>query len=188
MVEQDELAKFIERQNDKDWWKKITDELNNKQIKLSEADLELLQRLRSGKFVDKSINPYDEEWKFDNLNPDEKTPLNAENYLPKRSFIPSKWERLRISKFRQAMKAGRMKTPDQLKKDQEEKEKEHQKVWDIWEDDTIVSWRPRKMPKPIVAPKRDLPMHSESFNPPEEYLFNEEEQEKWEKADPNERN
>ena len=27
------------------------------------------------------------------------------------------------------------------------------------------------MPKAITAPKRDLPQHAESFNPPEEFLF-----------------
>jgi ribosome biogenesis protein ERB1 len=36
------------------------------------------------------------------------------------------------------------------------------------------------MPKAIVAPKRDLPTHGESFNPPEEYLFDDEEKKKWE--------
>jgi len=35
------------------------------------------------------------------------------------------------------------------------------------------------MPKPITAPKRDLPIHSESYNPPEEYLLDEKEQEEW---------
>jgi hypothetical protein len=45
MVEKDELAKFIERQNDPDWWMKITDKLNNKNVKLSKADLELIQRI-----------------------------------------------------------------------------------------------------------------------------------------------
>ena len=39
------------------------------------------------------------------------------------------------------------------------------------------------MPKAIVAPKRDLPMHGESFNPPEEYLFDNDEKKKWLKAD-----
>lgn len=48
MVEGDELQKFIERQSDPMWWAKITDYLNNKQVKLSTADLDLLRRVRSG--------------------------------------------------------------------------------------------------------------------------------------------
>ena len=35
MIEKDELDQFIERQNDKDWWKKIRDDLNNRHVKLS---------------------------------------------------------------------------------------------------------------------------------------------------------
>jgi ribosome biogenesis protein ERB1 len=42
MAENDQLATFIERQNDKDWWMKITDFLNNKNVKLSKGDLELI--------------------------------------------------------------------------------------------------------------------------------------------------
>jgi ribosome biogenesis protein ERB1 len=41
-VEKDELEKFIERQADKNWWRKITDRLNNKEVKLSMADLQLI--------------------------------------------------------------------------------------------------------------------------------------------------
>ena len=43
------------------------------------------------------------------------------------------------------------------------------------------------MPKAIVAPKRDLPMHGESFNPPEEYLFDDDEKKRWLKADKEDR-
>jgi len=101
MVEKDELEKFIERQGDKDWWKKITDDLNNKEVKLSEADLDMLVRMRAGKFVDKNIDPYNEEWNFErNDHPNLFiTGFNGNNYLPKRGFIPSKWERLRVSKY-----------------------------------------------------------------------------------------
>jgi len=73
------------------------------------------------------------------------------------------------------------------KAEEEEKEREAEKCWDIWEDDEIVTWRPRRMPKAIVAPKRDLPSHAESFNPAEEYLFDDKEKEQWEKDDPEDR-
>lgn len=50
-----------------------------------------------------------------------------------------------------------------------------------------MTWRPRRMPKAITAPKRPLPMHSESYNPAEEYLFDDQEKEQWEKADDEDR-
>ena len=106
---------------------------------------------------------------------------------PKSRFIPSKWERMKVTKFMMAMQKGWMKTRDELKAEREEQEKEADKAWDIWADDSIVTWKPRKMPKAITAPKRDLPIHSESVNPPEEYLFDDNEKEKWEEDDPEDR-
>ena len=94
-VEQDELNKFIERQDNKDWWLKIRDELNNKDVKLSRADFELIKRIRSGKFADKAIEEDDFFFEFENK--DMIHPFYDKN--PKRAFLPSKWERLKINKF-----------------------------------------------------------------------------------------
>ena len=60
-------------------------------------------------------------------------------------------------------------------------------MWDIWADDSIVPWKPKDGPKPITAPKRDLPTHAESFNPPEEYLLDEKEKQAYEEQDETER-
>jgi|TARA_B110001450_G_C17611511_1_gene477489 ribosome biogenesis protein ERB1 len=74
------------------------------------------------------------------------------------------------------MKEGRMMTnAERKKKRDDELREQEEKIWDIWEDDTIVPWKPRDAPKAIHAPKRDLPMHAESYNPPDEYLFDENE-------------
>ena len=43
------------------------------------------------------------------------------------------------------------------------------------------------MPKSIAAPKRDLPVHAESYNPPEEYLLDDKEKEEFEKLDEEDR-
>lgn len=59
MAEKDELDTFIERQNDPQWWKKIRDDLNNRNVKLSRADLELIQRVRAGQFADADLDPFD---------------------------------------------------------------------------------------------------------------------------------
>ena len=53
--EEDEVNKFIEKQNDKGWWLKIKDELNNRSVRLSREDLEILQRIKSGKYADPNI-------------------------------------------------------------------------------------------------------------------------------------
>ena len=76
---------------------KIFDQLNNKHVRLSKADLELIQRVRQGKFADKSIDPF-EDFNYEVKNKDMIHPFQM-GYAPKRSFIPSKWERLKVSKF-----------------------------------------------------------------------------------------
>ena len=43
------------------------------------------------------------------------------------------------------------------------------------------------MPKAIAAPKRDLPLHQESYNPPEEYLLDDKEKEEYLKKEPEDR-
>jgi ribosome biogenesis protein ERB1 len=45
---------------------KIRDELNNKNVRLSKADLELIQRIRSGKYADKEIDPFNFHIEFEN--------------------------------------------------------------------------------------------------------------------------
>lgn len=154
---------------------KIRDEMNNKNVKLSKGDLELLQRVRSGKFADKDVDPFDFHIEFEHKEMIH--PFNSDE--PKRRFQPSKWERLKVNKIVQALKKGWMKTLEEKAREREEQEKE--KIWDVWEDDSVVTWRPRKMPKAIAAPKRDLPIHAESYNPPEEYLLDESEKEEFDK-------
>lgn len=108
MQQSDELTKFIERQNDPLWWAKITDFLNNKEVKLSKGDLELLKRVRDGKYEDSNIDPY-ADWDYECDSKDFIHPLSSAPES-KRRFLPSKWERLKISKYVQALKKGWMKT------------------------------------------------------------------------------
>lgn len=56
-------------------------------------------------------------------------------------------------------------------------------LWQDGEDSTKV----RKGPAHVPAPKMALPGHAESYNPPEEYLFTEEEKAAWEEMDPSDR-
>ena len=56
LAEKDELQKFLEKSDDPQWWRNITDELNNKEIRLSRGDLEMLNRLRKGKVAEKEFD------------------------------------------------------------------------------------------------------------------------------------
>ena len=62
MLEKDEIQKFVEKSEDPQWWRNITDELNNKEVRLSRADLEMIMRIRQGKVADKNFNLHEEHW------------------------------------------------------------------------------------------------------------------------------
>ena len=46
--EKDELEEFMRRQNDPNWWRNVNDYLNNKDVRLSKGDLQLILRIRQG--------------------------------------------------------------------------------------------------------------------------------------------
>lgn len=51
-------------------------------------------------------------------------PFSGGMHEPKSRFVPSKWERLKVSKFVQALRKGWMKTLAEKKAEEEEKERE----------------------------------------------------------------
>jgi len=65
MDEKDEIQKFVDKANDPEWWRNITDDLNNKQVRLSKADLEMLLRIRKGKVADKNFRMDDDSFYFE---------------------------------------------------------------------------------------------------------------------------
>lgn len=95
----------------------------------------------------------------------------------KRSFLPSKHEAKQVSKLVHALKMGWIKSTQEQKKLQAKKDPQFYMLWqtDDQSDDM------RRIHKHIPAPKRLLPGHAESYNPPPEYLFNEKELKQWHK-------
>jgi ribosome biogenesis protein ERB1 len=179
--EKDELDEFMRRQNDPNWWRNIHDYLNQKDVRLSKGDMQLILRIRQGLSAKREFDPFE--------NPIEHDPKKyIHPYMPtqepKRKFQPSKWERIKVNKFVKALKKGWMKTTEQKRQEEEERRKQEEKAWDIWEDESIVTWQPRKMPKQIQAPKRDLPSHAESYNPADEYLLDDDEKKEQTELDP----
>jgi ribosome biogenesis protein ERB1 len=99
----------------------------------------------------------------------------------KRSFIPSKLEKLKVGKYVHAIKMGWIKP----KKPEEDPFKP--KFYDIWGQESNNMKLNRYMHN-LPAPKLDLPGHEQSYNPPLEYLLNESEGKiQKEKAESNEK-
>ena len=78
-------------------------------------------------------------------------------------------------KYVQAIRNGWIKLED----DDSEKEEE---PYLLWKDGETISNR-----QDLLAPKTKLPGHAESYRPPGEYLFTEEEEEAWKAMDPEDR-
>lgn len=97
----------------------------------------------------------------------------------KRRFVPSKWEHKKVMKIVRAIRQGRI-VPSKPSAPPN-------RFYSIWSDSLDASRTPLGGPMHMPAPKLKLPGHDESYNPPEEYLFDDEEKKEWEGAEKEDR-
>ncbi|XP_057338087.1 ribosome biogenesis protein BOP1 homolog [Microplitis mediator] len=173
----DQLDNFLKRMEDPDFWRSVKDPQTGQDVVLSDQDIELITRIQKQKIPDAKFDEYAPwvEWFTSQV---EKMPLR--NFPEhKRSFLPSKPEARKVSKIVHALKMGWMKSTAELEKEREEKNKMPQ-FYLLWEADDQPEDM-RRIHKHIPAPKRHLPGHAESYNPPPEYLFDKKELKEWNK-------
>lgn len=91
----------------------------------------------------------------------------------KKSFLPSKHEAAMVSRYVDLIKSGKMKT--RLQRALEAAKKRKKKFYMLWGMDDNTVEEMRRIQNHLPAPKRLLPGHAESYNPPAEYLFSEKE-------------
>ncbi|XP_053190750.1 ribosome biogenesis protein bop1 [Scomber japonicus] len=169
----DELDDFLDKMENPDYWRTVHDKQTGSDITLSDEQVELVNRLQRGQFGDVNFNEYQPSVEFFSkevmLHPVTNRPAD------KRSFIPSLIEKEKVSKLVHAIKMGWIK-PRRLEDDS------RGRYYDLWanEDSSILAKHRMHLP----APKTPLPGHQESYNPPPEYLFTEEERALWEQQDP----
>ncbi|XP_070604567.1 ribosome biogenesis protein BOP1 [Erythrolamprus reginae] len=172
----DELDRFLEKMENPDYWRTVQDKMTGADMKLTDEQVELVNRLQRGHFGDVNFDPYEPAVDFFSsrvrIHPVTNRPAD------KRSFIPSLVEKEKVSRLVHAIKMGwiRPRRPRE----------ETAAFYDLWahEDPNSILGR-HKMHVP--APKLPLPGHTESYNPPPEYLPSEEEKLAWEQQDPSER-
>lgn len=156
-------------------WTGLLDQNTGGALNISAEELELIKKIQKGENTTE-INPYDDEtiaWFSDKT---EQMPVTGVPE-PKRRFVPSKHEAKRVMKIVKAIREGRI-VPN---KKQEESEKPS---YDLWVDN--------EAPAPdhvmtLRAPKLPPPTNAESYNPPAEYLLNDEERQQWEETEPMDR-
>lgn len=143
-------------------------------VRLEGEELEIIKRIQTNDFADVKYDPYEPYVDFftGKVMP---VPLSSAPE-PKRRFLPSKWEAIKVAKIVRAIKKGWIKLRDELTP--EEDMERRGRVYDIWSgevDASILAIKARH----ISAPKMALPHHRESYNPPEEYLLTPGELEEW---------
>eukprot|EP00249_Psilotum_nudum_P016440 c25825_g1_i1 orf=239-2530(+) len=160
----DKLDSFLARSDDaKDWWK-VYDEYNDEEVELTKEEVGLIMRLRQGKIPHAEVNPFEPyvDW-FD--WEDKGHPLSSAP-VPKRRFVPSKWEAKKVVKLVRAIRKGWIKLG---------KPKEKPKYYLMWGDDLKTAGKTANGLAYIPAPKPNLPRHEESYHPPVEYIPTQEE-------------
>ncbi|GFT62650.1 ribosome biogenesis protein bop1 [Nephila pilipes] len=170
----DEIDEFLSKMDDPNYWRTVKNKMTGEKVVLTDEDLDIIQRIQRGKFPTPAVQyePFEDFFTYEQME----QPVT--NHPPhKRSFIPSKIEKRMVSKLVHAIKMGWIKPRIQ-------KEKKEQ-FYLLWESD--VADESKHLQHRIPAPKRKLPGHEESYNPPPEYLFTAEEEDKWKEQEPYER-
>ncbi|XP_061520605.1 ribosome biogenesis protein bop1 [Phycodurus eques] len=172
----DELDQFLDKMENPDYWRTVHDKQTGSEVVLSDEQVALVKRLQRGQFGDINFDEFQPSVDFFTndvmLHPVTNRPAD------KRSFIPSLIEKEKVSKLVHAIKMGWIK-PRRVQDDS------RGRYYDLWgnEDSSLVAKHRMHLP----APKIPLPGHQESYNPPPEYLFTEEERALWEQQDPSDR-
>uniref|UniRef100_A0A8R1XZF8 Ribosome biogenesis protein BOP1 homolog n=1 Tax=Onchocerca volvulus TaxID=6282 RepID=A0A8R1XZF8_ONCVO len=176
----DGMEEFLDRMDDPNYWRKVYDQQSGGFVTLNDEEVRKLNALNASKYPSVGYNPYQP---FLDIFSSQ-TEIHPISNRPdsKRSFIPSLDEKRIVGKMVHAIKMGwvRPSRPKEIKK----------KVYDLWADDPFKEKTKSELSRirmHFPAPKVALPGHAESYNPPAEYLFDDEELKKWEEADPEDR-
>jgi ribosome biogenesis protein ERB1 len=160
-------------------WTGLTDPSTGLPLNLSQEELEVLKKIQMNEVPEDGYDPYPATIEYF-TSKTEIMPLSAAPE-PKRRFVPSKHEAVRVMKIVRAIREGRIlpyKPPTET-----EEEDQATKNYDIWANEAP---RPDH-PMNIAAPKLPPPGYEESYRPPPEYLPDPQEKEAWEKTDDEDR-
>ncbi|GAA5856845.1 hypothetical protein JCM8547_008870 [Rhodosporidiobolus lusitaniae] len=164
----DELDKFLEGVEDENGgWTTVRDKLHQKDVPLTEEELELIQRLAKGENPDENYDPYAPTIPYF-TSQTMQTPLSGRPE-PKSRFLPSKWEHKKVMKIVRAIRAGRI-VP---RRPGAAKAPDAPRFYALWSTSDAAA-APHAMH--MSAPKQAPPGHAESYNPPEEYLLTKDEE------------
>ncbi|XP_052060080.1 ribosome biogenesis protein bop1-like [Mytilus californianus] len=177
----DELDEFLQRMDNPDYWRTVTNKMTGQNVLLTKEDVSLIEGLMLQRTPGGAKETY-EPW-IDFFTHETMIHPVTNRPADKRSFIPSKWEKLKVGQMVHAIKMGWMKRSRDKKEKEDDDEPKYFMLWKDDEENEVT----RRYRANIPAPKAALPGHVESYNPPPEYLFTKEEEEQWLAQEPEER-
>ncbi|VDM48973.1 unnamed protein product [Toxocara canis] len=180
ILDKDQMEAFIEKMDDPDYWRKVFDKQSGSYVKLSDEQLAQLEAITSSRYPQVGYDPYEP---FVDLFSSQ-TEIHPISNRPesKQAFIPSLDEKRIVGRMVHAIKMGWARPP--------RPPREPRKIYDLWAEGGTTSKTKREQARirmHFPAPKVPLPGNAESYNPPAEYLFDEDELKKWTESDPEER-
>ena len=172
----------------------VHDALNSRDVELTSRQVELIRRMQGGAYAHPEFesNPDYVDY-FSGVDPI-KSGLNSDKYEKKARFQPSRWEALQVRRLLHRLKCGSIsqeflegKVRDMNDLIKREDDGSDGRPFPLWRGDEEDELALRKGPQHMPAPKVPPPGHAFSYNPPEEYLPNDDELKEWEELDPEDR-
>lgn len=176
----DRLDQALAREDNKGKTLMVYDALNDRDVPLTERQMELIRRVQAGAYAHPEFDGTPDYIDYVSGVDKEISGLTSNRYEPKSKFIPNKWEKQQVQKLLQQLKEGTI-TMDYLKG--REKRQDPHAPFALWKGDEEDELAMRKGPQHLPAPKQPPPGHAESYIPPDEYLPTEEDLKKWEELD-----
>jgi ribosome biogenesis protein ERB1 len=170
----------------------VHDALNDKNVKLTARQLELIRRIQGGAYAHPEFDGNAEYIDYYSGVDPELSGLSSNRDLPKAKFQPSKWDKMQVDELLRKLEkgdinmdylTGKIRDMNDAKKKNTKTDKPYL-LWTGAEEDELNL---KKGPQHIAAPKLPPPGHAESYIPPDEYLPTKEEIEEWKDMDAKDR-
>jgi len=187
----DLLDQALQNQDDLEKGKyMVHDALNDKDMQLTERQLEIIRRVQAGAFAHPEFDAHPDYIAYYSGVDKQISGINGDRYEPKARFQPSKYEKAQVRQLLKKLNAGAItmdfltgKVRDMNDVKREKRDGENDKPYMIWKGDEEDELFFRKGPIHIAAPKLPPPSHAESYNPPDEYLPTEDDLKAWEEME-----
>mmetsp|Transcript_15594 Transcript_15594/g.37765 ORF Transcript_15594/g.37765 Transcript_15594/m.37765 type:complete len:453 (+) Transcript_15594:252-1610(+) len=154
----DSIEHLLHMVDDPSYWRKVFDEKEDRELSMSQSQLELIRRLRGSLMPSNLLT---ESYTHEEVACETSEQFLLSSREPKRRFIPSRWEAKLVLRIIRAMRNNTSTKPAKNSIDDAPK-----LIWDAGEAFADMNHNALTY---LPAPKAKSPSHEDSYNPPFEY-------------------